>query len=171
MSSTSTWTARIARTSSTPTTTAVGAPLSASAGSTAVHPASNLDPSIDFANGYLHVLYKDDSAPSDGTAITDRYRYVRNTTPEDFRPVNTPFNTPVTVIERDTATYGLQAGQEAASPLTAARSGWSGATTPPTSSRGRTTRPTTAPAGATLSTRSRPVASTSPCPAPPSVLP
>ena len=38
-----------------------------------------LDPSIDIANGWVHVLYKDDQDPGDATPKTDRYRYVRNT--------------------------------------------------------------------------------------------
>ncbi len=57
---------------------------------------SALDPSIDMANGYLHVLFKDDSLTGDASPTTDRYRYVRNTGAGNF----TTFNAPVTVIQR-----------------------------------------------------------------------
>ena len=55
-----------------------------------------LDPSIDVANGYLHVLFKDDSLPGDASPTTDRYRYARNTGPDNF----TTWNAPVTTIQR-----------------------------------------------------------------------
>ena len=34
-----------------------------------------LDPSIDATNGFVHVLYKDDQNPGDGTPKTDRFRH------------------------------------------------------------------------------------------------
>ena len=59
---------------------------------------SALDPSIDAANGYLHVLFKDDSLTGDASPTTDRFRYVRNAGTYNF----TTFNAPVTVIQRGT---------------------------------------------------------------------
>ena len=57
---------------------------------------SELDPSVDIANSYVHVLYKDDSFPLDGSSRTSRYRYVRNVNPTNF----TSFNAPVTLIDQ-----------------------------------------------------------------------
>ena len=40
--------------------------------------------SVDIANSYVHVLYKDDSFPLDGSSRTSRYRYVRNGQPHQL---------------------------------------------------------------------------------------
>ncbi len=57
--------------------------------------AQNLDPSIDIASGYLHVLYRD--SPSAGDPV--RYSYVRNVTPGNFNSGG--FTSPVSIIERN----------------------------------------------------------------------
>ena len=54
-----------------------------------------LDPSIDIANGWVHVLYKDDQDTGDATPKTDRFRYVRNT--NQF--VYSAYYAPVTVMQ------------------------------------------------------------------------
>ena len=54
-----------------------------------------LDPSIDIADGWVHILYKDDQNPGDATAKTDRYRYIRNTTQFNY----TAYYAAVTVMQ------------------------------------------------------------------------
>ena len=54
-----------------------------------------LDPSIDIANGWVHVLYKDDQDTSDAAAKTNRYRYVRNNTQFGY----SSYNAAVTVMQ------------------------------------------------------------------------
>ena len=54
----------------------------------------DLAPSIDWQNGYVHILYADEGNYT-SYIYADRYRYVRNTTAGTY----TAFNTPVTVMQ------------------------------------------------------------------------
>ncbi len=54
----------------------------------------DLAPSIDWQDGYVHILYADESSYLSYT-YADRYRYVRNTTAGTY----TAFGTPVTVMQ------------------------------------------------------------------------
>ena len=100
-SRTSTWTGRVDRTSSTRYYNGgwtAGPERQPDHDRAAATLPQELDPSVDHANGYLHVLFKDDSFPLDGSARTDRYRYVRNVNATDF----TSFTAPATLIEQGT---------------------------------------------------------------------